>query len=189
MNPRTSLGIGALGAAALLPTAAFAHGGHGDSFGGGLLHPFTGLDHALAALAAGWWAASSDRRTGLLGAGAFLLALIGGMAIGSTGVVMIGQEAALAGTVIALGGLLALGIRPNLKSAAPLLSGFALIHGLAHGAENPSSAPLAGIVIGTVLLLIAGVLAGTFARSPQRVALNRFAGLAAAVAGAAMLMR
>ena len=37
------------------PTFAFAHPGHGEvhTFAGGLSHPFTGLDHLLAAFAIG----------------------------------------------------------------------------------------------------------------------------------------
>ncbi|MBN9309010.1 HupE/UreJ family protein, partial [Devosia sp.] len=39
----------------LLPTAAFAHTGHGDTAGfiHGFMHPVGGLDHVLAMLAVG----------------------------------------------------------------------------------------------------------------------------------------
>jgi len=58
-----------LGAVALLltPALAFAHPGHGDSgLVAGISHPIGGLDHLLAMVAVGLWAAATRR--GALGA-------------------------------------------------------------------------------------------------------------------------
>ena len=52
-----------LGALALLltPALAFAHPGHGDNgLMAGICHPISGLDHLLAMLAVGLWAAQQQ---------------------------------------------------------------------------------------------------------------------------------
>ena len=52
-----------LGALALLltPPLAFAHPGHGDNgLMAGICHPISGLDHLLAMLAVGLWAAQQQ---------------------------------------------------------------------------------------------------------------------------------
>ena len=43
----------------LAPAVAFAHPGHGGSWGlaAGLAHPFLGIDHLVAMTAVGFWAA------------------------------------------------------------------------------------------------------------------------------------
>src|SRR4051812_37933921 len=60
MFSRRSLVAHALAAIsiALYPAMALAHPGHSGphGFAGGFVHPFTGLDHMLAALAIGIWA-------------------------------------------------------------------------------------------------------------------------------------
>ena len=50
--------------ALLSPILAHAHSGHGlhDGLNAGLLHPITGLDHLLAMLAVGYWAALQKHR-------------------------------------------------------------------------------------------------------------------------------
>ena len=56
---------------ALLPTAAFAHPGHGEAVGfvSGFLHPMGGLDHILAMVAVGVFAfaVAKKRTTSFLG--------------------------------------------------------------------------------------------------------------------------
>ena len=57
-----------LGAMALLltPAIAFAHPGHGDNgLIAGISHPIGGLDHLLAMVAVGLWAAQQTRRCAL----------------------------------------------------------------------------------------------------------------------------
>ena len=47
-------------------STAFAHPGHNVSgFAAGLMHPFSGLDHLLAMVAVGIWAAQGGGREGL----------------------------------------------------------------------------------------------------------------------------
>src|SRR4029078_2542016 len=50
--------LGLFAAIVLVPALAQAHPGHDHSgFGGGIVHPFQGLDHLLAMVAIGLWAA------------------------------------------------------------------------------------------------------------------------------------
>ena len=54
-----------IAAAAVLAFACpplFAHPGHGDAFIDGLFHPYAGIDHLLATLAVGLWAAGEEER-------------------------------------------------------------------------------------------------------------------------------
>src|SRR5438132_12112353 len=55
--------ISALALAGLTVTSAFAHPGHPDAIGfsQGFSHPFAGIDHLLAMLAVGLWAAQNKR--------------------------------------------------------------------------------------------------------------------------------
>ena len=45
----------------LTPSVALAHPGHGIGFLAGLEHPLTGMDHLLAMLAIGLWAAARSK--------------------------------------------------------------------------------------------------------------------------------
>ena len=141
------------------------------------------------AVAAGWWAASGGKRSGFVGAAAFLAALAGGMAAGAAGFVLIGQEAALAGTVVVAGLLLALGVRAKPHAAGVALASFAFVHGCAHGAESAGVAALAGIVGGTATLLALAAVAVGLSTRPALTLAPRFAGLGVAGCGAALLLR
>src|SRR3546814_2838362 len=55
-------------AVAVLPTAAWAHPGHGEqgsAFLAGLQHPLTGFDHMAAMLMVGLWARSEEHTSEL----------------------------------------------------------------------------------------------------------------------------
>ena len=63
-------------------SAAFAHPGHNISgFGAGLLHPVSGLDHLLAMVAVGLWAAQGGGRKVWLLPATFMIMLAVGAAI------------------------------------------------------------------------------------------------------------
>ena len=131
-----------LGAMALLltPAIAFAHPGHGDNgLIAGISHPIGGLDHLLAMVAVGLWAAQQK------GAARWALPctfvgtmLIGGL-LGFEGLNLPALEGAIAASVLSLG-----------------LALFALFHGVAHGLELPDmSSPwayAAGFVAATAAL-------------------------------------
>jgi len=176
-------------ALALLPGAAFAHPGHGEAgLLAGLQHPFGGLDHLLAMLAIGIWAAQQTRAMRFAVPGAFLVALLGGFLLGMGGGVLPQVEAGLAFSVLSLGLLIACAARLPAAVSLVLASSFALFHGYAHGIEA-SGSPLAfaaGLLVASLALHLSG---GLLATAVQRrlPLLARGAGMAIAACGALMM--
>ena len=182
-----------LGAMALLltPAISLAHPGHGDNgMIAGIGHPIGGLDHLLAMLAVGLWAAQQQ------GAARWVLPctfvgtmLIGGM-LGFEGLELPVMEGGIAASVLALGLAVALAVRPPLSLAMGATALFALFHGVAHGLELPDmSSPwayAAGFVAATAALHTAGYV---MVRVLPQVAapLVRLAGAASAATGVWLL--
>lgn len=179
----------------LFPVLAHAHPGHagheGD-IGWGLAHPFTGIDHLLAALAVGLWAGLHDRTARWLPPLAFIggafLGILGGWASG----VFTGMETALAGTVLLFGASLAGGFRVSGPLACGVAGACAFVHGWAHGAEAPATGNVAayflGVLAGTAAICVAGFFAASLLR--QRHALvARGIGAASTAIAASLLVR
>ena len=175
----------------LSPALAFAHPGH-DHAGvmSGLAHPLSGLDHLLAMLAVGLWAAQQQGAARWALPLTFVTTMLVGGLLGFAGIEMPLMETGIAGSVLALGLLVALAVRPPLAIAAGLTALFAASHGVAHGLELPAlSSPwgyAAGFVAATAALHAAGY---AVARSlPQAAApLVRISGVASALTGAWLL--
>ncbi len=175
----------------LSPALAFAHPGH-DHAGvmSGLAHPLFGLDHLLAMLAVGLWAAQQQGAARWALPLTFVATMLFGGLLGFAGIEMPLMETGIAGSVLALGLLVALAVRPPVAIAAGLTALFAASHGVAHGLELPAlSSPwgyAAGFVAATAALHAAGY---AMARSlPQAAApLVRMAGVASALTGAWLL--
>ncbi|SEJ53994.1 urease accessory protein [Pseudomonas sp. NFR16] len=142
-----------LGAATLLlaPALAFAHPGHDESgLVAGISHPLGGLDHLLAMIAVGLWAAQQK------GAARWALPctfvgtmLIGGL-LGFEGLDVPGLESGIAASVFALGLAVALAVRPPLFMAVGATALFAMFHGVAHGLELPEMSSPWGYALGFV---------------------------------------
>ena len=155
------------GAAGLLAFAlagpALAHTGHaeGGGFAHGFLHPLAGIDHLLAMVAVGVWAARQGGRAVLALPAAFVVMLAGGAALGMAGVTLPGVEAAIAASVAVLGLLALVNRRVPVAAAMALVGAFAVFHGHAHGAEMPEGAESLryglGFVAATALLHTAGI--------------------------------
>ena len=169
-------------AAAFAPLA-LAHTGQDDAqdFLGGLLHPLTGLDHALAMLAVGALASMSrERRRWQLPTG-FIALMITGLVAGRAGFVLPQVEAAVAASVAAMGVMLIASRRLPPTLGLALVCAFGLIHGNAHGAEMPAAALApyaAGFVLATAVILAAGYAAavavtGLRTRRRQRLRTSR----------------
>lgn len=180
------------GSALLLsPALAFAHPGH-DHAGvlSGLAHPVFGLDHLLAMVAVGLWAAQQTGKARWALPLTFVTTMLFGGLLGFTGLQVPLIETGIAGSVLALGLLVALAVRPPLAVAAGLTALFALSHGVAHGLELPVlSSPwgyAAGFVVATAALHGMGY---AMARNVPQVAapLVRLAGAASALAGVWLL--
>ena len=148
--------LAALACAAFAPLAA-AHGGQGDAhdFLGGLLHPLTGLDHAVAMLAVGVlaWTLGGPARWRL--PTAFLAAMALGFGLSLAGFAPAQVESAVAASVGALGAMLLAGRRLPETFALALVGVFGFFHGGAHGTEMQACASMAGA--GGFMLATAGL--------------------------------
>jgi urease accessory protein len=158
----------------------------------GVVHPLTGADHVLAAVAAGIWAAVSggSRARSVIAAflGMLSLGAVAGFAGASLGLV----EPVIALSVITLGALIALRVSlPGLVAPA-IAGGFALFHGYAHAAGLPMMAGsawyLLGLLMATSILLVSGVGLGRWlVKSESRIPL-RLAGGFVALIGSLLLV-
>ena len=127
---------------AVTTTPALAHTGmHPTSgFAAGFLHPVGGLDHMLAMVGVGLFAAALGRSALIALPGSFVLMMMAGGVIGTAGLDVPAVELAIAASVVAMGAAVALGWSWPVSAAAMLVGFFALFHGYAHGAEIPSEA-------------------------------------------------
>jgi urease accessory protein len=183
-------------AAILLPTAAWAHPGHGAAVGfvQGFVHPVTGIDHVLAMIAVGLFAANLGGRALWAVPLAFVSVMALGGALGVAGIAVPFVEAGVAGSVIVLGLVVALRWQWPVAGAMALVGVFAIFHGHAHGAEMPVDASGLeyglGFMLATALLHAAGIGLGLsiaqFGRtwSPRVIQVG---GAAMAVAGLGIL--
>jgi urease accessory protein len=175
----------------LLPSLAQAHPGwpgHTHGFANGLAHPLTGLDHILAMVAVGLWAAQRGGRA----LWAVPLAFVSVMALGGIFGLMGGAlpfvETGIATSVLVLGVLIAASVRLPLLMSVLIVGLFALFHGYAHGAEMPATASGLdygmGFILATVSLHLAGIGLGLTVRRWGSMQLIRCAGCAIAICGA-----
>ncbi len=184
--------IAAALAAAAFATPAFAHSGipgHAHGFLNGLAHPVGGLDHMLAMIGVGLWSALLVRGAKVFFApAAFVLAMLGGAALGLYGVPLYAVETGIAISVIALGLLIAGRIQPPLAASVALIGCFGVLHGYVHGGEATGdiAAYMAGFALTTAALHLAGIALGrTFASLKLATAA---AGAFMALAGAGLLI-
>lgn len=175
---------------------AFAHTGAGtaDGFQHGFLHPLGGLDHVLAMIAVGLYAARRGGRSTWLVPVAFVSTMLAGgiVANGGIGLPMVEQTIGL--SVVVMSAAVAFGLRIRAAAAMVLVGAFALFHGHAHGSEGADAVsflPYAvGFVLATSLLHAVGVGLGLGLGwlTPRRaVILRAIAGATGMVAGVAIL--
>ncbi len=144
-------------------TSAEAHIGHGVAHGftSGFGHPITGVDHILAMIAVGMFAAHLGGRALWLVPMSFVSMMAVGGALGVTGVNLPLVELGIAMSVIVLGALVALQTSMSTSIAMGLVGFFAVFHGHAHGAEMPASVSgltyAAGFMLATAVLHVAGI--------------------------------
>jgi len=186
----------ALLALAAVPGLALAHTGAAphvhnaaEALAAGFIHPFTGLDHMAAMVALGIWSALATKRIWVAPL-AFASALLIGAVLGLAGFALPAIEPMIAASVLVLGLLVATNARLPLAAGALLAAGFALFHGVAHGAElaGPQAAwSLIGMVSATALLHGAGLAASKLLQQ-RSVWAPRVAGAAVALFGASLLI-
>lgn len=179
-------------ALSLAASPAFAHlnpAEHG-SFAAGFSHPLSGLDHILAMVAVGLWAAMLGGRALFVVPAAFVGVMLLGFVAGLSGMPLPFVEPMILASVVVLGLLVALALRVPAAAGAIIVGFFAFFHGHAHGAEIGAAAfasYAAGFAISTALLHGVGILVGLGlgrlgARDKALVAM-RIAGGATALAG------
>ncbi len=146
-------------------TAAQAHTGHGtSSLFEGLVHPF-GLDHLLAMVAVGVWSVSAlPVRKTWLGPATFMLALILSAVVGAAGLTVPYLENLISLSVVLFGAMLIVSrTRLPVNIGLALIAVAAALHGLAHGAETPTTGFIgyaAGFLLTTAALHLGGVATG-----------------------------
>ena len=172
-------------------SVALAHPGHNVSgLAAGLMHPFSGLDHLLAMVAVGLWAAQGGGRKVWLLPVTFMtmLAVGAGLAMQWQALPMV--EAGIATSVLALGLLVALSMQLPAVLAVAVTAVFGLLHGYAHGLELPeSAAPVSyalGFLAATAVLHVSGIAVGMAARR-QHAVLAKVFGAVIAVSGIYLL--
>jgi urease accessory protein len=183
-----------LAAAALLGApVAEAHliGEHGAGFEAGILHPLSGLDHLLAMIAVGIWAAQLGGRAVWAVPCAFVGCMMVGGLLAVTGVSLPLVEPGILGSVLLFGLLIATAARVPTVVGMAIVGLFALFHGHAHGTELPEAVNpalyAAGFVIATAFLHAVGFgLALTIGRVAPKPAL-RVIGGGIAAAGLALV--
>jgi urease accessory protein len=165
--------------------AAAAHPGHGDAggFAHGFMHPLGGLDHVLAMVAVGLYAAT------------FVGVMALGGAAGVAGYALPYTEMSIALSVVTLGLAIALRVSLPTLAAVALAGVFAVFHGHAHGAEMPRDLSgyeyAAGFLAATALLHGAGIALGLGMGKLSELGGRRVtqaAGGAMALAGVALLV-
>lgn len=165
---------------AVVALPALAHPGHLATvgFADGAEHPLTGLDHILAMVTVGIYAALIGGRALLLVPSSFVGGMVLGGLLAFAGVSLPLVEPMIYASVLVLAVLCVLPAARSLSLACALAGAFALFHGFAHGEEMPAEAAAlgyaAGFVLSTSALHAAGILLGVvLQRTVGRIAAGR----------------
>src|SRR5690606_22382907 len=183
---KRSLLARAISTAATIP--AFAHldpGAHG-SFAAGFTHPLFGLDHILAMVAVGLWAAMQGGRATWAVPMAFVGTMALGFAAAIAGMPLLFVEPVILASVVFLGIGVALALPVPTAAVAALVGFFAFFHGHAHGGELGEAGAwefASGFLIATAALHAAGIAAGLGLARVSGKLITRAAGAATALGG------
>jgi urease accessory protein len=187
-----ALALGVLALVMATPAEAHLLDAGGAGWAHGFTHPFSGLDHILAMVAVGIWAAQTGRPALWVLPAAFPLAMAAGGLLGVAGVPVPGIESGIAASVLILGVLIAFQAKPPLALSIALVALFAVFHGHAHGTELPQAAsPVLyglGFVAATAILHLIGLGIGHVMRLPAGMTALRVGGGAIAAAGLALFV-
>jgi urease accessory protein len=157
----------------------------------GIEHPFSGLDHILAMVAVGLWAAQLGGRALWLVPLTFVVTMAVGGALGLLGLQLPMVELGIAGSLLVFGVLVALASRLPLAASMALVGLFALFHGYAHGAEMTAGSSALwygpGFMLATAALHLSGIGVALAARPGIPARLLRFGGAVIAASGVLLL--
>ena len=168
-------------------TPALAHTGHGAASGllAGISHPMGGLDHVLAMVSVGLFAAVLGGRALWALPASFVGMMLVGGALGLSGIAVPAVEFGIAMSIVVLGAIVTWGRQWPIQAAAALVGVFAVFHGYAHGAEIPTGSDAVlyclGFALVTAMLHGAGIAAGRLTLG--HAAMMRLAGAAVSASG------
>jgi urease accessory protein len=196
MSPRSEFSrIGLAAALTMFPALAFAHTGHSTlGFAHGFSHPISGIDHILAMVAAGIFAANLGGRALWAVPLTFMALMAAGGALGIAGMTLPSVEIVMALSIVVLGLAVAARYEWPVAAAMSLVGFFAIFHGHAHGTEMPVDASGFAYALGFVAatgplhlfgLAIGFAVAHTGLRYSQRI--TQAGGAAVAMAGVLVL--
>lgn len=185
----TQICLPALAVILISPSLVHAHTGVGNTAGflHGFGHPIGGLDHILAMVAVGVWAAQIGGKATWAAPTTFVGVMVIGGVLGTSGVAVPFVEQGIVMSVLILGVLIAAAARLPFVLSMTIVGLFAVFHGHAHGAEMPDVA--SGLIYGigfalaTALLHLCGIGVGVLFQKAARMQLVRYAGGAIAVVG------
>src|ERR1035441_7182387 len=130
-------------------------------FGSGFAHPLHGLDHLLAMIAVGLWAAQLGGRARWLVPTSFVGVMVVGAVAAMSGQRIPFAEEGILLSVLVLGILIAVAAQFLLAASMVIVGVFALFHGDSHGTEIPVNAVGfaygAGFALATVALHGCGI--------------------------------
>ena len=161
--------------------------GEETSWLAGFTHPFLGLDHLLAMLSVGLWAAQQGGNRLWQLPLAFLSMMLLGALLGQTGFTLPSVEAGIAGSLLVLGLMLTFAIRLTILPSLLMVGLFAVFHGYAHGTEMPQTLTMIeyalGFMLATGTLHGLGIGLGLLARGVQSEKILRMGGIAIGLTG------
>jgi len=182
----TALALVAASAPAFAHLDPVAHG----SLAAGFSHPFSGLDHILAMVAVGLWAALLGGRAAWLVPTAFVGTMMLGFAVALAGLGLPFVEPVIAASVVVIGLLTLVALQVPTAVGMAMVGFFAFFHGYAHGGELGDAGALSfcvGFALATAILHAAGVGIGLgmsrLAGGPLGRRLTRAAGALTALGG------
>lgn len=175
-----------ISAAATMPAFAHLNPAEHGSFAAGLSHPFFGLDHILAMVAVGLWAAMQGGRAIWVVPAAFVGTMALGFAAAIAGLPLPFVEPVILASVVFLGIAIALALPIPTPAIAALVAFFAFFHGHAHGGELGSAGAwqfAIGFIVATALLHAIGIALGLSLSRLGGKTLSRLAGGLTALGG------
>lgn len=142
----------------LIASPALAHPGHEGGLVAGLTHPLTGLDHLLAMVAVGLWAATREAKRAWQAPAMFLSCLMVGGVLGVVAGPVAAVEPLVSGSLLVLAVLLIAAPFIGDRAGLTLIGAFALLHGHAHGGEASGlvAAYFVGFLMSSAALHLAG---------------------------------
>lgn len=172
-----------------LPAVAHPTTDSGSSLLSGLFHPLAGIDHVLAMIAVGLWAARRGAQVEWWIPIMFSIMLLAGAILAISSLQLPWLETWIASSLLIMGLLISLQAKVRTSMAMLLIGGFAVYHGYAHGIVSTgmmSPEYLVGLWMSTILLQLVGVVTAVLL-SRANMGLLRWSGVPLIAIGALFL--